>query len=165
MIRDVVTIISAMLSAGALGLSIHVARRQRTRDAFELARALHADLTTGAVAEARSVLGGLTRGRNLAGSDEAARAMDAYFTLLWCFERIDAGRRTLDTWGSPAAHRFLLDSISWHVHGWDTDLPVIRKMLKQKSGQTVDDGDSVVALQNLVSAVAGNKRRRRWSRN
>lgn len=157
MIRNVVTVISILLSAGALGLSIHVARRQRTRDAFELARALHTDLTTGVVAEARSVLGGLTRGRDLRTPEETARAMDAYFTLLWCFERINAGRKSLKTWGSPAAQRFLLESIDWHVRGWDADLPIIRNVLKTQTGQDVHDNDSVVALQNLVRAVARSR--------
>lgn len=68
--------------------------------------------------------------------------MNAHFTLLWCFERIDA-----------------LDSIRWHVHGWDADLPIIRKMLEEQSGLVVDDQDSVVALRNLLRAVAGDKRR------
>ena len=36
------------------------------------------------------------------------------------------------------------------------------KLLKTRSGQEIDDGDSVVALRNLARAIAGDKRVLRW---
>jgi hypothetical protein len=153
MTRDVVTTVSVLLSACALVLSIYVALRQRRRDGLELARTLHADLTTGAVAEARNVLGSLRRGGRLTTDEDTARAMNAYFTILWCFERIDAGRLTLRRWGSAEARRFLLNAIHWHVVEWNAALPEIRILLEQQAGHEVDDDESRAALKRVAHAL------------
>ncbi|WBC14209.1 hypothetical protein O7600_24360 [Micromonospora sp. WMMA1998] len=153
MIRDAVTVISVLLSAGALTLSVYVARRQRRREGFELARALHAELTTGTVFEARSILGGLQRGKTLATPDAATQAMDAYFTLLWCFERIDAGWQTLAAWGSVDAQRFLVNSIRWHVNEWESALPEIRDAIQASARRKLDDAHSQEALARVADVV------------
>ncbi|MFI6758841.1 hypothetical protein ACIBF5_06805 [Micromonospora sp. NPDC050417] len=152
MFRDVATIVSTLLAAGALTVSIAAFRGQRRREDFELARSLHEDLTSGEVAQARDRLGNLVRSKGSLDPDQKRQAMTAYFTLLWCFERIDIGRRTLATSPSKRALHFLINSIRWHVEEWEKMLPEVRRRLADGSKEP-DDGDSTKALGQLVEAV------------
>jgi hypothetical protein len=152
MFRDVATIVSTLLAAGALAVSIAAFRGQRRREDFELARSLHEDLTSGEVAQARNRLGTLVRSEGSLGPDQRRQAMTAYFTLLWCFERIDIGRQTLAARPSQRALHFLINSIRWHVEEWAEMLPEVRRRLADGSKEP-DDGDSMNAFVKLVKAV------------
>jgi hypothetical protein len=151
-IRDVATIVSTMLAAGALAVSISAFRGQRRREDFELARSLHEDLTSGEVALARDRLGTLVRSEGSLDPEEKRQAMTAYFTLLWCFERIDIGRQTLATRPSKRPRQFLINSIRWHVEEWAEMLPEVRRRLAD-SPDELDDQDSRKALDRLAEAV------------
>jgi hypothetical protein len=144
---DVIAIVSAVISSASVAAAALVYSRQRRSAHFELARALHSDLTSGEVAAARSILRVLVLGT----PDAAARvnlddARDAYFRLLWCFERIYAGRlvlvggsarRTPPRKGSPA--HFLDDAIGWHVVYWDQNLDTAKEIIATRFGVTPAD--------------------------
>jgi hypothetical protein len=109
---DLGTLISAVSGIAAfvsVMVAVVVAMSQRRRGNFELARALHAELTTGIVADARDRLTtfrlrGYPAQPNRSDLD---RLLRDYFTLLWCFERIEAGRHVLTGhwWNSTAVLR------------------------------------------------------------
>lgn len=111
---------AAATSAAAGHDSAQAARRAHGQQLYELARSVHADLTTGEVAAARDRLGALARNRQrlwheggppqavlwgniqiaLAGRGEDAavrigQARQDWFTLLWCFQRVHAAHTLL----------------------------------------------------------------------
>jgi hypothetical protein len=87
--------------------------------------------------------------------DCAYTARDSYVTLLWCFERIHAGRRvvlgsrTRPRSGSPLA--FLDDPTSWHVVEWHKGFPRAKERLEARLGQEIVDKDSRAAFDQLVA--------------
>jgi hypothetical protein len=81
---------ATIVSLSALGFNL---LSVRTAD-FQRVLELHTELTTGPVAEARHIVGAALEGRT--GPVEIDRpVMEALFTVLWCFERIDVARDTL----------------------------------------------------------------------
>lgn len=108
----------AIVALGAAAYAALQTRVQHRRDDFELARALHADLTTGPVAEARDLLGTVTFTKTTPPGHNASDVRRAYFTLLWCFERIEVGQRSMANQHprklNPAVD-FLDKLIDWHV--------------------------------------------------
>ncbi|MEU7552980.1 hypothetical protein AB0B01_11625 [Streptomyces sp. NPDC044571] len=135
-----------------MALSFAAYRNQRRRTSLELARSLHADLTSGHVQAARDVLGTLVRYREQ-GSDLVA-ARSAYFTLLWCFERIWAGREVIvrDEGEKSPSCRFLDEMIHWHVRNWARDLPMIKEAIQEALG-TVHDEDALHGFRQLRNKV------------
>jgi hypothetical protein len=126
---------------------------------MELARSLHAELTSGEVAQARDTLGTIVYDRQMMVSgDKASRraryakARTDYFTLLWCFERINAGRDTIiadDHAGkNGVACKYLDEIIGWHVLTWIKDLPTVKRVLENELGD-MDDKDSWKAFREL----------------
>ncbi|WP_328471818.1 hypothetical protein OHA21_08210 [Actinoplanes sp. NBC_00393] len=85
-------LVTAILGLGALFFNINKLRR----DDFERVQSLHADLTTGPVAEARHVAGSAfedkARGHVVELTTEEIKSL---FIVLWCFERIDAARSSM----------------------------------------------------------------------
>ena len=144
---DVIAIVSALVSSASGAAAALVYLRQRRSAHFELARALHSDLTSGEVAHARSILRVLVLGTpEAAARIEASDARDAYFRLLWCFERIYAGRlvlvgrsssRKAPREGSPAW--FLDEMTSWHMIYWDKTLKTAKTMIAMRLGVTSAD--------------------------
>ena len=152
-LQDRVAIVSVVVAVVATGITVHVARIQNRRNDFELARSPHADLTGGVVAQARDrlgtmVLGGVGEREGL--PDEEIR--QAYFTLLWCFERVRAGRCSLMAGHSrpSAAVRYLDGLIAWHVGIWSTGLTRVRKGLEQRTRNPIDDQHSRAAFDLLL---------------
>jgi hypothetical protein len=88
---------STVLALAAVTVALIAFRSDHRRARFESARTLHHDLTTGEVAAARKTVGSLHYGEFGAPSAAAdwRQALTSYFTLLWCFERIEAGRTAL----------------------------------------------------------------------
>ncbi|MEV8406426.1 hypothetical protein AB0R12_11570 [Streptomyces niveus] len=133
-----------------------------------MARTLHADLTTGATAEARDVLEHFrngTRYREAALDNpppvtETHEILQAYFALLWSFERILIGRRSLTKqqhWNDTAsAVAFLDDLLAWHLKCWVERWPTIRAALKA-SDRVPDlrDHDSLSSFCALADEVTG----------
>lgn len=155
-IQDYTSVASAVIAVGAAAYTVGQARIQHRREDFELARSLHADLTTGVVAEARDLLGTVTFADAAPpgqGTDDVRRA---YFTLLWCFERIEGGRRSMadrhPRRDSPAV-AFLDDLIQWHVDFWRNGFEQIRQWIAKQPGGPVSDGSSRAAFDRLSSAL------------
>jgi len=160
-------------SAAASHSAANTAERAHRQELYELARALHADLTTGAVAEARERLGGLIRDEparppglgDVDPEGNHARMLRAdWFVLLWCFERIRAGRRVLaiaeghdldqptpgDTGG---ALELLDDSVRAQLSFLNRDATAIRERLEGLLVEPVEDDESEQAFIALVESV------------
>lgn len=87
-----VTSVTTILAIGAAFLSINAVRRTD----FERARNLHQELTTKDVADARDIVGSALE--NPARAPQVhlqPHEIKAFFTVLWCFERLDVARGTL----------------------------------------------------------------------
>jgi hypothetical protein len=164
MLASFIAALSLAVSVGSLLVALAAFRVQRRRTNMELARSLHFDLTSGEVASARETLGTIVYDREvMASGDKASRkarfaeARTDYFTLLWCFERIWAGRETMtadDRAGTGGvACRYLDRIIGWHVRNWAKDLPVIRQVLELETGGQLEDEESCVAFGDLCGAL------------
>jgi hypothetical protein len=130
---------------------------------MELARSLHSDLTSGEVAKARDTLGTIVYDRQVmvSGDKDSRRARYTqartdYFTLLWCFERIWAGRKTIiaddHALTSGVARQYLDQIIKWHVFTWAKDLPTVKHVLESELGK-LEDNESWIAFKSLCDDV------------
>lgn len=164
----VVTGVSAAIAVYATYWARRSARGTFAHTAYELARTLHMDLTSGATAKARDVLEHFRSSTryhepgpdglpNASGTQEV---LEAYFALLWCFERILIGRRTLRrqrSWNDTGpAVAFLDDLLAWHLKSWAERWPAVRVALKAH-GRVPDlrDHDSLGSFCDLVEEVTG----------
>jgi hypothetical protein len=168
--NNVISGLALAVAIASLLLAWAAFKLQRRRTNMELARSLHHDLTSGEVAKARETLGSITRDQSVAPREDLERrrawfvgARTDYFTLLWCFERIWAGRETIiddDRRGVRSRPcRYLDQLVGWHVRNWAFDLPEIKRVLinelsempEQKDG--VRDEDSSRAFGKLTRAL------------
>lgn len=147
-------VVTLVISIGSLCASIAVFYWQRRHGHFDLARILHADLTGGEVAKARDVLGTLVHAPGSIRDDGLPEARTAYFTLLWCFEGIYAGRRAIQDGGTASRRplRFLDRLISNQLVYWSANLPRVRGELERRLGP-IDDEQSRWAFEELKRAV------------
>lgn len=101
-------------------IAVSTATTNHRRQLFELARSLHQDLTTGAVQEARNRLGHVAHGSRDLNDDDLDEVLDAYFRLLWCFERINVGRNLMRkySWLGRSPRVYLDQLVAWHVREW-----------------------------------------------
>lgn len=78
----------------------------------------------------------------------------AYFTVLWCFERLYAGRSAIQDGGMASRRplRFLDRMISGQLVYWSANLPRVREELEQRLGP-VEDEQSRRAFEELKQAV------------
>lgn len=164
----VVAVVSAAVAVYATYWARRSARGTFTHTAYELARTLHTDLTTGDTARARDVLEHFRSGTRYHEPDpdgtpssaETQAVLDAYFALLWCFERILVGRRSLTNqqeWNDTGpAVAFLDDLLSWHLERWAERWPSVRAALKAP-GRVPDlrDHDSLGSFCDLIEEVTG----------
>lgn len=158
--------VAGVIAAIAAGISAFwawwVYRGQSRSADFELARSLHQDLTSGEVARARDTL---TRYRLTGQCASTAETVHAYFTLLWCFERVLRGResisrRSRSTSTHPALD-YLDECTDWHLKQWEHDFPEIRQRLKAELGtRTLDNEDTLASFKTLARDVAASRERR-----
>ncbi len=150
-VSDVATLAISIVS---LCTSVAVFYWQRRHGDFDLARLLHADLTSGEVARARDLLGALLRSPDTFRDDALPDVRTAYFTVLWSFERLYAGRRAIEDGGTASRRplKFLDRLIRWPLAYWSENLPRVREVLEQRLG-TVEDDQSIEALVELERAV------------
>jgi hypothetical protein len=150
--------LGAIVALGAAAFAAFQARIQHRREDFEVARTLHADLTTGPVAEARDLLGAVVFTQATPAGKSVDDVLRAHFTLLWSFERIEGGRRSMAarrpkkirerTGDNPVV--FLDEVIGWHVRFWRKGFDTVREWLEQQAGAPVDDEDSRAAFERLA---------------
>lgn len=177
-------------SAEAAADSAAAAQRAYGQQLYELARATHHDLTTGEVAAARDLLGTIgrrrkafwppevqvddveplgewLRSRGYASAEEQLEdTRRAWFTLLWCFQRIRAARQLLEraeAQAPPAAsdespRRFLDDLVRNQVRFLNSELSHARAAVEEFFEEPLDDRDSAEAFRELVEILlAGEK--------
>ncbi|MEU5255152.1 hypothetical protein [Streptomyces longwoodensis] len=152
---------STALALAAVVVALVAFRAEHRRARFETARALHQDLTTGEVALARRLIGSLHYGDfgSLARTNDWASALTAYFTLLWCFERIEGGRTALLRGGvrsfprSADAVRYLDGLVAWHVAEYACGFAVARRKLAEAAATEIADGESAASFQRLLRAL------------
>ncbi|MET8507582.1 hypothetical protein ABZV60_23455 [Streptomyces sp. NPDC004787] len=165
-----VAMLSAAVAVYAAYWSRRTARVSFAHTAYELARTLHTDLTTGTTAQARDVLEHFRSGTryqesssdDLPPTAETQKVLEAYFTLLWCFERILVGRRVLvfqarrNQTGSAVA--FLDRLLAWHLVLWADRWPGMRTALKAP-GRVPDlrDHHSLRSFCDLVEEMTGTR--------
>ncbi|WP_371601197.1 hypothetical protein [Streptomyces sp. NBC_00564] len=118
------------------------------------------DLTTGEVVRARVNLIAYLRNPGESSDELVQEALGSYYVLLWCFERILAGRRVLNRsrrWNpSLPAVQFLDTLVQWHLEEWGKDLPVIRRRLSsdlEDRGISFLDHHSWGSFENLYLEV------------
>ncbi|GIF23228.1 hypothetical protein BJ973_000416 [Actinoplanes tereljensis] len=93
----------------------------------------------------------------LSGTDFDRLMLD-YFTLLWCFERIEAGRYLLaGRWRKSGPQRYLDRLIRWHVLEWEQSLNKVRRLLEARLDAPLDDRDSRQALARLHRVFLGGR--------
>jgi hypothetical protein len=150
---------STVLALAAVSIALVAYRSERRRARFESARALHDGLTTGEVAAARAITGYLHYGEFNGDSHDVTAGLNAYFTLLWCFERIEAGRTALlrDSLRGGAkgdeAVQYLDSLVAWHVAEYACGLATARRKLAEAASREVSDPKSVVAFGRLLRAL------------
>ncbi|PJJ04203.1 hypothetical protein BX264_4607 [Streptomyces sp. 2333.5] len=167
-LSSVVAVVSVAIAVYAAYWARRSARGTFAHTAYELVRALHTDLTTGATAQARDVLehfrsGTRYHGPGRDGLPQAAgtqEVLEAYFALLWCFERILIGRRSLtkqQAWNDTGpAVKFLDDLLTWHLQRWSERWQSVRAALKAPDRvPDLRDHDSLGSFCDLVEEVAG----------
>ncbi|MGC4878374.1 hypothetical protein ACLQ26_19215 [Micromonospora sp. DT43] len=149
MVTELAAVTSVAISLVALGVSLIVQREQRRYQDFELARSLHHDVSTGEVAQARHLLGTLVRSSEPIDGTAKREALQAYFTLLWCFERIYVGHQTM---GPGRPQRFLAEAVRWHVLEWDREIGAAKRKLEDQPGE-IDDVHSREGLRKLGESL------------
>ncbi|WP_326658710.1 hypothetical protein [Streptomyces canus] len=152
---------STVLALAAVAVALTAFRSDHRRARFESARALHHDLTTGEVAAARKTVGSLHYGEFGAPSAPAdwSQALTSYFTLLWCFERIEAGRTALlrgvvrTRKRKDEAVEYLDALVAWHVAEYACGFAVARRKLAEASAEEVSDDASAAGFGRLLLAL------------
>ncbi|MEU6965008.1 hypothetical protein [Streptomyces chrestomyceticus] len=146
---------SAAVALGAAAMSVWATRGVSSKESFALARSLYCDLTSENTSAARSALEFYWRGERRS-VEQTRRVLDDYFALLWCFERIRAGRESLVRQrrlnGTGPALRYLDDMIRWHVEEWARRWARIRHLIQQHIG-VLDDHHSIRSFCHLAQGV------------
>ncbi|WP_158712078.1 hypothetical protein [Streptomyces rimosus] len=146
---------SAAVALGAAAMSAWVARGVSGKESFALARTLYCDLTSEGTSAARSALEFYWRGERRT-AEQTKQILDHYFALLWCFERIRAGRESLVRQqrlnGTGPALRYLDEMIRWHVEEWARRWSRLRPLFQQHIGE-LDDHHSIRSFCHLAQDV------------
>lgn len=138
---------SAIVAMFALFLSIDVF----VRGDVEAVRALHTDLTTGPVAQARHWLGAAVRGR----VSDSEKAVEHWFALLWAIERARAVHERLDDSefiNVTAKHHFA-SLLAPQLALIDRDLLRAREAVDAAIAEDLDDETSLMQAVDLFAKV------------
>ena len=153
---DVATVVLAVAAVVA-AVAVYLGESRRTD--FEVARSLHHDLTSGEVGAARRSTGTITHGtEQQSAAIDAQAALTDYFSILWCFERIYHGRRSL-TEGKLFPRRrsravlYLDRTLEPHLREWRSGVPKVHDELEQRLGTTIQDKDARQGLDGLIRDV------------
>lgn len=148
----------------AAGLAWTVFRVQSRSAGFELARPLHQDLTKGGEAAQWRFALQTYLNDDAADTDESAQeVLGTYFSLLWTFERVLAGRQCLvrqQPWAATKPAVDLLDRmVGWHLSHWEEILPSLRAKLHRHLPELHDDYSfrSFTALVDAVTPAHGGQ--------
>lgn len=143
---DWLTLTVASVALGVSGLAAWNAWSVARRQAHELGWALLNDLTTGEVAAARNRIGTFMYGQPVSSGKqfEAAMVRD-YYTLLWCVERVGAGRRALRVWTAKSASADFLARVQWHAREIATNVSLLHSVFSEYNDKAAWDAFQVSA--------------------
>ncbi|MFD9584885.1 hypothetical protein ACFWBM_09420 [Streptomyces sp. NPDC059980] len=151
---------STLLALAAVAVALLAFRSEHQRARFEGARSLHHDLTTGEVAAARKIMGSLHYGDfgSTSSPADVSQALTSYFTVLWCFERIEAGRTALARGVIRGLRKdnavdYFDTLVAWHATEYACGFAVARRKLAEASAQEISDGDSASGFGRLILAL------------
>ncbi|MBN9739409.1 MULTISPECIES: hypothetical protein [unclassified Pseudonocardia] len=152
---QIVAAFAGVLSATAALLAVVIARMTFRGQLMELARQAHIDLTTGEVAQARNVLGGVSfqeSERIRAGDIEATR--QAWFTVLWCFQRLAAARHRIASAGrvGRAPLMYFDELVGDQLRFMNEDYDVVRPRIL-RAVPALSDCDSKKSFPALFNGV------------
>ncbi|MGE7437562.1 hypothetical protein [Kitasatospora sp. NPDC001175] len=151
---------SAAVSLGGAALTWRNTRGVKLHTGFELARSLYSTLVSPQISDARDALEFYRRAeeRDLARTEVV---LPNYFAILWCFEAILIGRRSLIGQrrlnGTGPAVEYLDEAIGWHLKLWVERWPEVRGQVKEHIAD-LEDQHSLRSLVELASAVLGETR-------
>ncbi|MGW4769791.1 hypothetical protein ACWEO2_17315 [Nocardia sp. NPDC004278] len=144
--------IAPAISLGSALVAVQAYRNARAvarRDAFRFAADLHQDLTTGAVAAARHVVGTSLYGNSDARSRVQDQVMQSYYVLLWGFERLATGAEVLRRAKYAEAILVLHDAVEWHVIEIGKNIA----KLHQDSGLRADDVEAIQRFKKCLRTL------------
>ncbi|GAJ81478.1 hypothetical protein NBRGN_038_01490 [Nocardia brasiliensis NBRC 14402] len=149
--------LSAVVSLAGAGLTWRNARGVKLHAGYELARSLYGTLVSAQMCEVRDALEAYRRAAQRSRRD-AKDILPSYFALLWCFEGILVGRRSLvRQWklnGTGPAVTYLDDAIRWHLREWVKRWPQLRGLITEHV-RDLDDQHSLRSLIELAVDVLG----------
>ncbi|MEU9617383.1 hypothetical protein AB0D56_38655 [Streptomyces sp. NPDC048209] len=149
--------LSAAVSVGGAALTWRNARGAKLHTGFELARTLYETLVSPQMSGARDALEFYRRAqdRDLARTEAV---LASYFAVLWCFEGILIGRRSLVGQrrlnGTGAAVAYLDEAIGWHLRLWAERWPEVRGQVKEHIID-LEDQHSLGSFVELAGVVLG----------
>lgn len=152
---DLVAALAAVLSATAAFLAAAIAWTTFRGQLFELARQAHIDLTTGEVGRARDILGGVRfQESDQIPADDVEAVRQAWFTVLWCFQRLAAARHRITaagrTGGAPLAYfdKLVADQLRFMNEDYD----IVRRRIVL-AVPVLSDDDSKKEFPGLFNGV------------
>ncbi|MFF0000733.1 hypothetical protein [Streptomyces avermitilis] len=155
------SVASAALALAAIAIAVRVHRTEHRRSRFETARSLLQELNSGETATVRQYIARLHYGHhdlgpNLSDPSQVESYFAAYYTMLWCFERVEAGRTSLVLGGRGVGRdsvvEYLDSRLAWHVAEFACAIPQARaKLATAMLDGAVKDRDSVGGFLRLLS--------------
>lgn len=156
------SIASVVLAVAAIVIAIRTHQTEHRRSRFETARSLLQELNSGETVNVRHNMARLHYGHqhdmnpDLSDANQVRSHIADYYTMLWCFERIEAGRTSLV--GGRHGHardpvvEYLDSRLAWHVAEFACAFPMARAQLATTAVDgTVKDRDSVKGFRRLLS--------------
>ncbi|WP_158801407.1 hypothetical protein [Streptomyces sp. NRRL S-37] len=150
---------TAVVAGVALFFTIRLARKQRYEQRHELARQIINDLTTESAVKDRHLLGCLHwQNRPIKGGNERDAVMRAYFSMLWLFGRLQAGRSSLLATNNNKrddALKYLDEGIQTHILEYICTFNEVRKKLEEADpSDKVYEGSYADAFRDLRESFA-----------
>lgn len=158
------SVASVVLALAAIAIAVRAHQTEHRRSRFETARSLLQELNSGETVAVRHNMARLHYGHqheqtpDLSDPSEVRLHFGAYYTMLWCFERIEAGRTSLVAgrrrYGRDPVIQYLDSRLAWHVAEFACAFSTARARLAATATDgTVKDRDSVQGFLRLLSAL------------
>ena len=158
------SVASATLALAAIAIAVRTHQTEHRRSRFETARSLLQELNSGETVAVRHNIAPLHYGHqhgiipDLSDENQVRLYFAAYYTMLWCFERVEAGRTSLIAGRLGRGHdpviEYLDKRLAWHVAEFACAFPKAREQLATTAlDGAVKDRDSVKGFLRLLSAL------------
>lgn len=158
------SVASATLALAAIAIAVRTHQTEHRRSRFETARSLLQELNSGETVAVRHSMAELHYGHqhamtpDLTDPRQMRSHFAAYYTMLWCFERVEAGRTSLVAgrlrYGRDPVIKYLDSRLAWHVAEFACAIPTARAQLATTAiDGKVRDRDSIRGFFRLLSAL------------